>query len=335
MNITFINVGYGEAILLEVKQQDSKAQPYTVMIDGGGSEALEFDSYVHRIRASDYLKRNGIKKIDLLINTHIHEDHTCGLLDIIKQTQIEEFWCSYEIPSEFGNVFISTPDDASESMTKFISAVNCYNKIYFDLKNRGIPIRHIYGVQQGIPLECGLCVDILGPSYKDYVLLKDKMNEMYSLTNSARRNDAIKELDVWMNMVSIMLRFDYHGIKMFLPADVNYKGYGHLADSMDLLRADIYKTAHHGQEDGVTCELAMHIRPRVVVTCASSDRRYNSSNPKTFETIEKCAMDFGGKPIFLFSDNVRVKSYSENIIPHSAVIVEINDKTSQICCRYI
>ena len=36
---------------------------------------------------------------------------------------------------------------------------------------------------------------------------------------------------------------------------------------------------HHGQRDGVSAEQMRMIRPRAVVCCASSDRRYNSAEP--------------------------------------------------------
>lgn len=178
-------------------------------------------------------------------------------------------------------------------------------------------------------------MDILGPEEKDYKILKSKMDEMYSLAKGEKKNDVITELDAWMNRVSIMLRFHYNGIKMFLPSDVNIYGYGHLTNSMDLLRADIFKAAHHGQIDGITEELALYICPKIVVTCASSDHRYNSSNRDTYEIIEKSLMELGGEPIFFFSDDVRVKNYSENIQTHHAIVIEIDDKNSQLSCKYI
>ena len=335
MKITFINVGYGEAILIEMREIMPARKPYTVMIDGGGSEETEFAGHPQRIRAFEYLKKNGIKEIDLLISTHIHEDHTCGLLDIVRETRIGEFWCNYEIPSGFEGVLLDVPAGSSESVSKFIRAVNSYNKIYFELKKRGTAIRHIYGIQLGMKLKGGLSIDILGPSEDDYKLLQKRMNHMYSLPGNLAKNNLFREIDEWMNMVSIMLRFHYHGVRIFLPSDVNCKGYGHLAHAMDLVRADIFKAAHHGQIDGITEELAMFIRPKIVVTCASSDQRYNSSNSGTYEIIEKSAMDFGEEPVFLFTDNVRLKNYSDNIPPHHAAIIEIDDRTFKISCKYI
>ena len=333
MKITFINVGYGEAILIKLNKPEPVDQPYTVMIDGGGNDTDEFKGFTQRVRASDYLKEKGIKKIDLLISTHIHEDHTCGLWDIVKQVQIGEFWCNYEIPPEFEGAYIHTPQPATQSLSKFISAVNSYNQIYFALKGKGVPIRQIFGIKEEIILKNDLKLDVLGPSEEDYKLLQSRLDTMYSAPDPEKKALVI-ELDAWMNMPSIMLRFHYHGIKLFLPSDVNCMGYGHLKNHMDLVRADIFKAAHHGQIDGISDELAGFIRPRIVVTCASSDGRYNSSNRETYEIIERSVEPFGEKPLFLFSDNIEVKGYSESIATHQAVLIEIDDKSSKISCRY-
>ena len=42
MKITFVNVGYGEAILLEWEKDVFGPDGFTVLIDGGGAEAEEF-----------------------------------------------------------------------------------------------------------------------------------------------------------------------------------------------------------------------------------------------------------------------------------------------------
>ena len=42
---------------------------------------------------------------------------------------------------------------------------------------------------------------------------------------------------------------------------------------------------HHGQRDGASRELIAAIRPKVVVCCASSDRRYQSADPELLQMI--------------------------------------------------
>src|SRR5437588_568931 len=68
LRVTAIDVGQGDAILLEVGAGDAKK---IVLIDGGppaGAEAL-----------LGALGRAGVQAIDLLVVTHAHLDHIGGL----------------------------------------------------------------------------------------------------------------------------------------------------------------------------------------------------------------------------------------------------------------
>jgi hypothetical protein len=52
LKITFINVGYGEGILVEAGEGDARQ---TILIDGGSGEDEEYSQGAKRIRAKDYL----------------------------------------------------------------------------------------------------------------------------------------------------------------------------------------------------------------------------------------------------------------------------------------
>ena len=77
MEMTFINVGYGDAILVQ-------NQGFTLLLDGGSSLPEEFEGFEYRIPAVEYLKAQEIEQIDLLVISHIHEDHVCGLEAILE-----------------------------------------------------------------------------------------------------------------------------------------------------------------------------------------------------------------------------------------------------------
>ena len=81
LTVTFVNVGYGEAILLESPDPSKPDGVFTALIDGGSAEDSEFaDRSSGRVRIEEYLKKRGIRRLDLAVSTHIHEDHLCGLL---------------------------------------------------------------------------------------------------------------------------------------------------------------------------------------------------------------------------------------------------------------
>ena len=64
MELSFINVGYGDAILIEQNNQ-------TMLLDGGSSCKEEFEGFPNRMRAAEYLRRAQIPQIDLLMISHI------------------------------------------------------------------------------------------------------------------------------------------------------------------------------------------------------------------------------------------------------------------------
>ena len=74
MRITFVNVGYGDAILME------SDTGYTALLDGGGNLPQEFEGDLYRVRCAEYLRTRQIHQIDAQLISHIHDEHVSGLL---------------------------------------------------------------------------------------------------------------------------------------------------------------------------------------------------------------------------------------------------------------
>ena len=94
MDITFINVGYGESILITCPEPEHEDGQFVMLIDGGSDMDSEYTGESGRIRAIDFLRKKNIRHIDLLVFSHIHEDHTSGLVPIIHSIPVKQYWTS-------------------------------------------------------------------------------------------------------------------------------------------------------------------------------------------------------------------------------------------------
>jgi competence protein ComEC len=85
LRVTFINVGQGDSILVQTPNDR------VMLLDCGGKQAgspSTFDPGAQIV--APYLGRLGIKKIDLLVNSHPHEDHLGGMPAVMQKIPVGE-----------------------------------------------------------------------------------------------------------------------------------------------------------------------------------------------------------------------------------------------------
>ncbi len=94
VEVTALDCGEGDAIFLVLPDRT------TMLVDAGGSRARGGREGTFRGRrwdpgeniVSPYLWSRGVKKIDVVVLSHAHEDHLGGLAAVIKNFRIGEFW---------------------------------------------------------------------------------------------------------------------------------------------------------------------------------------------------------------------------------------------------
>ena len=84
MAITALSVGQGDAILLSFAGQRH------FLIDGGGSFSRRFD--IGERLVAPALGRLGVDALDAVILTHNHPDHYRGLVRILQDYPVAQFW---------------------------------------------------------------------------------------------------------------------------------------------------------------------------------------------------------------------------------------------------
>ncbi|MGF7185468.1 competence protein ComEC [Desulfitispora alkaliphila] len=82
LQVTVLDVGQGDAI--HVRTPEGK----NMLVDGGGVRGSSFD--VGERVLIPYLRSEGVNKIDLLVNTHGHYDHTAGLIAVLESFEVKE-----------------------------------------------------------------------------------------------------------------------------------------------------------------------------------------------------------------------------------------------------
>ncbi len=83
-NLVLFSVGQGESVLL----QDGRGR--AVLVDGGGLYSDTFD--VGERLLAPALAELGVASLDAVVLTHDHPDHRKGLLFILDQIPVGEFW---------------------------------------------------------------------------------------------------------------------------------------------------------------------------------------------------------------------------------------------------
>ena len=328
--ISFINVGNGDAILLEMKDATLQKGSFVMLVDGGSGEAWEYENNsTGRLRAAEFLFREQVGHIDVMVNTHIHEDHICGLLDVLAKTAPAVFWQPFSLNLWKQMRPLAITEDMGESERKFIAALNAYRSICEKIAEQGGKIAEGNGGDtegSGIVLPefpPGLKIRVLGPSEQAVKAQEQGIRHLYQQVASGEVPGGgsrelvrawVKELDAAMNDVSLVLSVEYAGHSFLLPGDTQVTGYEMCREA---LRAETFKVGHHGQENALEQELLHAVAPKYAIISASSDRRYESAAPKVLRMLH----DFGTKTYF--TDVPDVPPYTDGLMPHAGVCFKI------------
>lgn len=143
LEVHFIDVGQGDSILI-------KQNGHNMLIDAGDNKYGQ--------TVVNYLKENGVKKLDYVIGTHPHADHIGGLDDVIYAFDVEKVFLpnithttkTFEdllIAIQSKNLNITVPEvggvyELGDASFKILAPANSY---YDNLNNFSIVTRLEYG----------------------------------------------------------------------------------------------------------------------------------------------------------------------------------------------
>lgn len=101
LKITLLDVGQGDAILIETPQKKN------ILVDAGEEKFVRWS-------VLSPLKRKGISHLDIFVLTHAHDDHIGGAASILSGLNVQQVWSSGFFPNSYfpqlGEVFLIEPD---------------------------------------------------------------------------------------------------------------------------------------------------------------------------------------------------------------------------------
>lgn len=305
MQITFINVGYGDAILIQ-------KGAFTLLVDGGSALPQEFEGFPDRIPAWDFLKSQGIRQIDLMVLSHIHEDHTCGLSDIVAHLPVGAIAMPYQADRLRGVQRLTPDAQAARSVHLFTRALHTAQSVLQLAQDHGIPVHTLRCGDVLTPTD-GLRMEVLAPP-------TDVVDNFQGLIAQAGQQDnptpALTQLDRTSNDSSLVLKVTDGTMCCLLPGDNCPHNWKHIDFSL-LENVNVLKLPHHGQIDSIDPEIMQKMPLQAIITTASSDRRYHSANPEVYRVLH----DIYPAAQLLFTDERAYPPYFSN--PHGAQAVTL------------
>lgn len=258
LTIHFINVGDGDAILVEDQEGD---RVFHMLVDTGRRD-VEPGPGSLRLSALEYLKALDVRCLDALVITHLHVDHFGALPDLLPEIEIRRVYSGF-FPSRPWDRVVPEPE-GEKTVRGLIECINLWCRDVEEMERRGCHLIPVHATLPGIPLTGRLTADVICPS--------PDVNAVQRLIWEAML--AGKPLPpgvkYWAsksrNPNSLRLRLSYAGRRVQLAGDC----YGRVWEEEDLDPCDIFKVPHHGDRLSMTPLLAEKLRPaHAVISCGA------------------------------------------------------------------
>jgi competence protein ComEC len=266
-------VGYGDAILI----RDFEAS-FAMLVDCGDVHVGDGGPGSCRISAADFLKKEGVENLDLLVLTHLHRDHSGGLGQLLSAVSVKTFWTNYLPPKRTWGSHIDVPFSFSAGSRCLLDSLNIYLAALQTMQARGteILLKNVSGEQ--VQLTPQLTADL---DLENDVLLGRQSDIWRAVLNGEDCGKALDELDRFINNTSIRMRLRYGEQCIELPGDV----YAACWEKHQLTPCDIVKVPHHGHGDSMTLRLLKMLQPSCAVISVSNSRSDPCPHPNVLKML--------------------------------------------------
>ena len=293
----FFEAGCGDSILISTDNGTN------ILIDGGVSTTYQDEiSY----------KLDDIDKLDLVIVTHIDNDHICGIMELLNDKynfpKIKQFWFNMASKDMMFNSNNNNEIGHGQGslFTHFISKLQIpyINNIYLDKNQKN----NIFYISSDIK------ITLISPFEKDLEKLREKWNDNEVLRDCNGRNVEIgganrpidrRELDKLYdikfgletsstNKTSIAFILEYRNKKFLLLADADIRVVNNQLKKLgysknNKLSIEFVKLSHHGSKKNINSEFLDLIDTDTFITLTDgthpNNSKYKHPDKETYSLI--------------------------------------------------
>lgn len=258
----FLNVGYGDAFYAEVFSDEG--EPFRLLVDGGSAARAG--------ALLALLEERAVSTLDLLISTHLHEDHVAGLaLAAQRLAAVKECWALCPLPE---TAVPLTVDPTWPYYTgKTGESLNAYHWLLTErLPQVGARVKTAAAgdltpgaVFEPVP---GLRLEVLYTGGAKTAATVQMLERLYR--EPEQPESLIYQIDQTANEACLALRLTIGDLKVLLPGD-NLNGWWAEVPPAQM-KADLIKIAHHGAADATSPALIELVQPQAAILSCSLDR---------------------------------------------------------------
>ena len=128
--LDFINVGNGDSTL--IRDMENGVQRFAVLVDCGHDNLIrddhsaELDPRSQRIYAGDFLKKQGVTHLDMVVLTHFHRDHIGGLGRVLEAATVDKLIATYIPPADSQDLEPDKDMEFPKAARNLLRCVNIY-----------------------------------------------------------------------------------------------------------------------------------------------------------------------------------------------------------------
>ncbi|NBH76817.1 MBL fold metallo-hydrolase [Clostridiaceae bacterium] len=273
LQIDFINVGSGDAALLRVND-------YAALVDCGNVSLGECRPGSKRIMAADFLRREGVEKLDLVVLTHLHRDHIGGFSAVLSAAHACELWTNYLPAPGLWECEAAIPEEFPKKARGLGKSLSVYLPALRRAQARGTVLREITRPVT-VPLTDGLSVEVgcLGPE-----VYERQRQALDNALRGAPDPDALQAAGAALNEASLRLLLRYQGQTVLLAGDA----YGSCWEGQ-AAHCTVFKVPHHASPQSMGRALAQALSPETAVISCGAYRDDGRPDPQVVAWLREAS----------------------------------------------